>query len=133
MLEQSWKKKSRATTKSVPLLQSMGFVNRMDQNVAKYWYPNEKMVVVPVCLNDRCCYSGCVGIASYWQRQRRRWASASSSFSKTCCQCDFSEIFKERQIILEPFRKSKYHIRYLLWWHKTLPGAIWTKEYSKPL
>ena len=33
----------------------MGFVNRMDQNVAKYWYPNEKMVVVPVCLNGRCC------------------------------------------------------------------------------
>ena len=29
----------------------MGFVNRMDQNVAKYWYPNEKMVVVPVFLN----------------------------------------------------------------------------------
>ena len=21
----------------------MGFVNRMDQNVAKYWYPNEKI------------------------------------------------------------------------------------------
>ena len=26
----------------------MGFVNRMDQNMAKYWYPNEQMVVVPV-------------------------------------------------------------------------------------
>ena len=23
----------------------------MNQNVAKYWYSNEKMVVVPVCLN----------------------------------------------------------------------------------
>ena len=23
----------------------MGFVNRMDQNMAKYWYPNEKIVV----------------------------------------------------------------------------------------
>ena len=40
----------------------MGFVNRTGQNVAKYWYPNEKIVVVPVCLNGRCCYSGCVGI-----------------------------------------------------------------------
>ena len=27
--------------------QNMGFVSRLDQNVAKYWYPNEKMVVVP--------------------------------------------------------------------------------------
>ena len=42
--------------------QNMGFLNRMDQNLAKYWYPNEKMVVVLICLND--CYSGCVGIVS---------------------------------------------------------------------
>ena len=28
----------------------MGFDNGMDQNVAKYWYPNAKMVVVPVVL-----------------------------------------------------------------------------------
>ena len=37
----------------------------MDENVTKYWYPNEKMVVVPVCLNGTCCSSGCVGIAWY--------------------------------------------------------------------
>ena len=29
--------------------------------------------------------------------------SVSSSFSKTCCQCRFSEIFKGRQIIYEPY------------------------------
>ena len=40
--------------------QNIGFVNRMDQNVAKYWHPNKKLVVVPVCLNGRCCYTGCV-------------------------------------------------------------------------
>ena len=45
--------------------QNMGFVKRMDQNETKYWYPNEKIVVDPVCLNGRCCYSGCMGIASY--------------------------------------------------------------------
>ena len=28
-------------------------------------YPDEKMMVVPVCLNDRCCYSRCVGIVSF--------------------------------------------------------------------
>ena len=45
--------------------QSMGFVSRMDQNVAKYWHLNGKMVVVPVCFNGRCCYSGCMGIVLY--------------------------------------------------------------------
>ena len=45
--------------------QNMGFINRMDQNVAKYWYPNEKIVVAPVCLNGRCYSLGCVGIVSY--------------------------------------------------------------------
>ena len=44
-----------------------------------------------------------------------------------------SEIFKERQIILKPFRNSKYLISCLLWWHKTLPGAIWSQAYSEPL
>ena len=36
--------------------QNMGFVNRMDQNVARYWYPNEKLLVFAVYLNGRCCY-----------------------------------------------------------------------------
>ena len=47
--------------------QSMGFVNRMDQNMGMYtgFVLNEKMVVVLVCLNVRCCSSGCVGIVSY--------------------------------------------------------------------
>ena len=52
---------------------------------------------------------------------------------KTYCQCNFTEIFKGRQIILEPCRNSKYPIRCLLWCHKTLPGAIWTQAYSEPL
>ena len=52
---------------------------------------------------------------------------------KTYCQCNFSEIFKGRQIILEPCRNSKYPIRCLLWCHKTLPGAIWTQSYLEPL
>ena len=40
----------------------------MDRNVAKYWYPNEKMVVTPVCLTGRCCSlhpKGAVGI--FWK------------------------------------------------------------------
>ena len=33
----------------------MGSVNRMDQNVAKYWYLNEKMVMVPNIQNGDSC------------------------------------------------------------------------------
>ena len=36
------------------------------EGFVRFW--NKKMVVVPVCLNGRCCYSGCVGIVSYVQR-----------------------------------------------------------------
>ena len=56
-LEQSCNKVySRVTTKSIPLLQpEHGFYQ-------ENWHPNEKMVVVPVCLNGRCCSSGCMGI-----------------------------------------------------------------------
>ena len=66
-------------------------------------------------------------------RIKRWWLSASCSFSERCCQCNFSKIFKGRQIILDPCRNLKYAIRCLLWWPKTLPGAIWTQAYSKPL
>ena len=45
----------------------------------------------------------------------------------------FFKIFKGRQIILEPFMNSKYPIRCLLWWHKTLLAAIWTQVYSESL
>ena len=37
------------------------------------------------------------------------------------------------QIVLDLCRNSKYLIRYLLWWHKILLGAIWTQTYSEPL
>ena len=45
--------------------ETMGFVNGMNKNVTKYWYPNEKMVAVPVGLNGRCCHSGYMGIVTY--------------------------------------------------------------------
>ena len=107
----------------------MGFVNKMDQSVVN----GIPMIgSVPICLNGRCCSSKCVVIVSRWLRWRRL-VSAFSTFSKTCCQCNFSEIFKGWQIILELCRKSKYTIRYLLWWHKTLTGAIWTQAYLELL
>ena len=31
--------------------------NGAEHGQAQYWYPNEKMVVVPVSLNDLCCSS----------------------------------------------------------------------------
>ena len=29
------------------------------------WYPDEKMVVLPISLNGRCCSLGCMGVALY--------------------------------------------------------------------
>ena len=56
---------SRATTKSISQLQPKhGFCqkNISEREQTQDWYPNEKLVVVPVCLNCRCCSSGCLGI-----------------------------------------------------------------------
>ena len=67
-IAQNWKTiYSRTTIKSVPLLEpEHGFCQQNGpERMAKYWYPNEKMVVVPVCLNGRCSYSGCEGVVSY--------------------------------------------------------------------
>ena len=52
----------------MPLLQpEQGFCqqNGTERGQAQDWYPNETMVVVPICLNGRCCSSGCVGIVLY--------------------------------------------------------------------
>ena len=67
------------------------------------------MVLLRICLNGRYCSSGYVGTESIWQRWRQ-WVSASSSFSKRWCWSNFSEIFKGRQIVVEPCRNSKYSI-----------------------
>ena len=56
------------SNKSIPLLQpEHGFYQKNGSECGQIqdWYPNEKMVVVPVCLNGRCCSSGCVGIVLY--------------------------------------------------------------------
>ena len=36
--------------------------NGLERGQVQNWYPNQKMVVVPVSLNGRCCSSGCMGI-----------------------------------------------------------------------
>ena len=47
--------------------QNMGLVNKMGQSVASYkWrYPDGEIVVVPICVNGRCCSSRCEGIVSH--------------------------------------------------------------------
>ena len=58
----------RTITKSILLLQpEHGFCqqNGPECGQAQDCYPNEKMVVVLVCLNGRCCSSGLVGIVLY--------------------------------------------------------------------
>ena len=52
--------------KSIPMLQpEHGFRQqyRPECGQLQHWYQDEKMVVVRVCLNGRCCSSGCVDIA----------------------------------------------------------------------
>ena len=59
---------SRTTTRSLPLLQpeyEFCQQNGKERGQLQDWYPDEKMMVFPVCLNVRCCSSGCVGIVSY--------------------------------------------------------------------
>ena len=60
-MQQSWKiVYSRTTTKSNPLLQpEHGFCqqNGPEHGQLQDWYLDEKMLVVPFCLNGRCCSS----------------------------------------------------------------------------
>ena len=35
--------------------------SRPERGQVQDWYPNEKIVMVSICLNDICCFSGCVG------------------------------------------------------------------------
>ena len=39
--------------------------NGPERGPLQNWYPDEKMVVFPICFNGRCCFSGCVGIVSF--------------------------------------------------------------------
>ena len=39
--------------------------NGAERGQVQDWYPNEKMMVVPICLSNRCCSSGRMGILSY--------------------------------------------------------------------
>ena len=84
--------------------QDMGFVNRMDQNMAKYWYPNEKIVVEWQILLFRV-----LGYCIVSTKIKAMSLCLLQLFEEI-----FSEIFKGRQIILEPFRNLKYPIRCLL-------------------
>ena len=67
-VERNYIQKSRTKIKSIPLLQpEHGFClkNGSERDKTQDWYPNEKLVVIPVCLNGRCCSLGCAGIVLY--------------------------------------------------------------------
>ena len=56
------------TTKSIPLLQPEHGVCRHNgpkRSQVQDCCLNEKMVVMPFCLNGSCCSLGCVDVASY--------------------------------------------------------------------
>ena len=66
-------KYSRTATELIPLLQpEQGFFRKdgPERFQLQDWYPNEKMVVISVCLNARCfdvgcCSSECMGVVSH--------------------------------------------------------------------
>ena len=91
VLEQSWKKKFKNNT------QNMGFVNRMDQNVTKYWYSNEKMAVVPVCLNGSCCYSLC-GVLYHINKDKGHESLPLLSFQRHVVSVIFLKYSKEGRL-----------------------------------
>ena len=52
----------------IPVLQpDHGFClkNGSERGQAQGWYPNDKMLLVPVCLSGRCCSTGYVDIVLY--------------------------------------------------------------------
>ena len=111
----------------------MGFINRMDRSMVNYrigiWMKNWWWSTI-VWMVD-------VALQGAWKVHHVNKDEGDESLPfqvfRRHCQCNFSKIFKGRYIILKPCRDSKYPIRYLLWWHKALPGAIWTEVYSEPL
>ena len=90
--------------------------------VARAWYMNQKMMVPPPFLESWILFfrmRGCCILLT----KMKAMSLVSLCFSKICCQYSFSEIFKEKQVIPESCRNLKCPIKWLLWWHKTLPGA----------
>ena len=75
-------------------IQSMGLVDRMDQTLAKF--------ITGICMKEWWCSPFALMVDAIFQNERML-------YSKRCCQCNFSEIFKERQIILEPCSSLKCH------------------------
>ena len=93
-----------------PFVEDCGFCwqNGPKRGQAQDWYPNEKIVVVPVFSNGLCCYSEVRG-----------------SLPAFMLIMQFFCNIQKRQIILEICRNSKCYISFLLWRYKTLSGAIW--------
>ena len=88
--------------------QDMRFVNRMDQNLAKYRIS--------------------IRMEKWWWFPLAWIVDAVLQGVWLLYQCNFSEIFKEKADYPESCRNSKYSNRYLLWWHKASPGAACKKQ-----
>ena len=98
----------------------MDFVNRMDQSVDNYrieiqmkkWWWSPFVWMVDVVLHG--------ARVLYHINKREGYKSLPFLVIWRHLQCNFSEIFKRRHIILKPWRKWRYLISCLLWCRKTL-------------
>ena len=114
--------------------QDKDFLNRVDQSMTNYrigiqmktWSCSPFIWMADVSLQGAL-------VLYRVNKDEGDWSLPFLVFQRQYCQCSFSEFFwilKGKQIILQSCRNSKYATIYLLWWHKTLPGAIRTQAYS---
>ena len=122
MLEQSWKKVySRTTTKSIPLLQpEHGFSqqNGLERGQIQDWYPNERMVVVPVCLNSDVALQGA------WVLYCINWGKGYESLPLLAFRREF-----DHAVFLEYSKESKLSMSHLGIWNISSDVYDDTKHY----
>ena len=108
-----------------------GSVNRMDQNVTKYmtgiqtkkWWWSMFVWMVDVVLQG------------VWVFYRINKDEGDESLPLLAFRGDIVNAVFLKYSKEDRFSSSHIGIRnwIMLWWHKTLPGAIWPQAYSEPL
>ena len=138
VLEQSWKQYNQEQQRNHFHLcnKNMVFVNRIilvwewknvniDIQMKKRWW------LLFVWMVD-VIIQGCVWVLHCINEDKCDESQPLLAFWRHVVSVIYLKYLKGRQIILKPFRNSKYAIKYLLWWRKLLPGAFWTQGFSKP-
>ena len=107
--------------------QNMGSVNRMDQNVAKYWNRNESgarvflLIKLQVC--QGLCFNKVANLRPATLLKKSLWQACNFIIKETLAHvfsCEFCEIFKNIF--------STGHLRWLLLYHVLTPSKLKIKH-----